>query len=155
MEIKNISQKIFRSAPNRVENSVNHTNPFGVNFQGNMINADVFVKPIERTDLVQKAAKKGRMWASAIVGSMNSVNESICRRLDSVINFGKRITSNVSELWDRANNIEVPSMKKIISWVGENISENNRYSAKNLEKCEIEELDTMLQDSAMIRLLEV
>jgi len=154
MEIKNISQKIFRSAPNKIENSANHTNPFGVNFKGNLIKADVFVKPVEKTEIVQNVAKKGKIWASAIIGSMNSVNESICRRLNSVVEFGNRIKSNVSGLWNQANNIEIhlmPDMKNIISNAKERISDLNNYSVRNLSRQGVSSLDEMLQSAIAVR----
>jgi len=152
MEIKNISQRIFRStaktAENKSESCANHTNPFGVNFKGNLIKADVFVKPAEN---------KGKMWASAIVGSMNSINESISRRLDSVVDFGNRIKANACDLWNQTrNNFEIPmlpNMKNIINNAKEKISDMSTYSVKNLMKRDRSELDAMLQDEITIKLL--
>jgi len=160
MEIKNISQKIFRTASSKAENRDNHTNPFGVNFKGNMINADVFEPAFcgAKESIAKKAANKGRMWASAIVGSMNSVNESISRRLDSVVSFGNRIKSNVSDLWNQANNIEInllPDVKNIINNMKERISDKHQYGIANLGVQEVSKLDAMFQDHIMIKLLGV
>jgi len=160
MEIKNISKKIFRTTPSKVENSSNHTNPFGVNFKGNMINADVFEPAFcgVKETIAQKASKKGRMWASAIVGSMNSVNESISRRMNSVVDFGNRIKTNVSDLWNQANVKEfspMQDMKNIINNMKERISERSTYSRTNLLNRVIPDLDAMFQDQITIKLLGV
>lgn len=99
MEIKSISQKIFRTAPGKIES--NQTNPFGVNFKGNIINADVF-QPV-KINLVEKAANKSKMLTSAIVGSINDVNQAIKSRLDSVMAVGRRIKEKSVAAWKFLN----------------------------------------------------
>lgn len=122
MEVKSISQKIFKSPLKNQEDSCNHTNPFGVNFKGNIISADVFETANESklsfkgAKLVAKATEKGRLVKSTIVGSLGDVSAAISKRLDSVgktINeFGTRmrdqITSStvyrkVAGAWDYLN----------------------------------------------------
>lgn len=104
MEIRSISEKIFKPASNRIENSGAQTNPFGVSFKGNIITADVFESAEKSkvsfgSNLAQRAAKlKNRMAASAVVGSVNSMGKSLREfaRVDSIINFGRKIKENVA-----------------------------------------------------------
>ena len=149
MEIKNISQRILRSTPNKAENGANHTNPFGVNFKGNMINADVFEPSFcgTKESLATKAAGKGKLWAAAMVDSMNPIK-----------NFGNKIKTNITNAWDMANRIEInilPDMKKMANQVGEWISDKSLYSKTNLGKRNKSELEAMLNDKIAIRLLGV
>ncbi len=102
MEIKSISNKLFQPAKTKVENSGSQTNPFGVNFKGKMITADVFEPAASK--LSEKVANKGKLLTSAIVGSINDVNEAIGRRLNSVIEFGRRIKENTSRLAQNTKN---------------------------------------------------
>lgn len=118
MEIKSISQKIFRTSPKVNENNASHTNPFGVNFKGKMISADVF-ESAEKTGIVsniaEKVGNKCKMLTSAIVGSIGDMNSAISSRLNSVVDFGRRVKENINGLglnisgglsrtWDYLNN---------------------------------------------------
>ena len=114
MEIKSISQKIFKTAPSKIDstsvNNSNHTNPFGVNFKGNIINADVF-ESSEKADktsftgaIAKRVSGKCKMLASAIVGSINSMNEAMGSRLNTIVSFGKRAGERVSRAWNYLNN---------------------------------------------------
>ena len=108
MEIKNISERIFKTSQNRVEKAENQTNPFGVSFKGNIINADVFEKSEQSkisfgANLGNKVAAQGRLAKSAIIGSMNSMNSAFSARLDSIANFGRTIKQNVQKAWDFLN----------------------------------------------------
>lgn len=111
MEIKSISQKIFKTNSVNSENKSNHTNPFGVNFKGNMINADVFEPSFEGTKetLAQKAANKLSGVRNKLSDAMNvgSINSFISKKVDAVVDFGKRISEGVSKLWNEAKSYEV------------------------------------------------
>lgn len=113
MEIKSISQKIFRTSPNKTESNHNkvdnnHTNPFGVNFKGNIIQADVFDKSeksgisFKGAEIAAKVANKGKIWTSAVVGSINNANEAMRRILNPVASFGRTIKQNALRVKDNA-----------------------------------------------------
>lgn len=105
MEIKRISERIFKTPASRIENHENQTNPFGVSFKGNMITADVFETACPK--LAEKAANRGKMWVSAIVGSMNDVNEAISKRLNSAMAFGSRVKENALRLGKYLNETKI------------------------------------------------
>ncbi len=154
MEIRSISQKIFKSGQNsKVENNSRQTNPFGVNFQGNIIKADVFER--SEAKLGQKIAQKGKMLSSAIVGSINSVNKAISQRLDSVVRVGKNLRQNVlkagervSSLWAQAKSIEIslgmPKMRDLALIP-------NEYNITRLSKKEPSALGDLLREEIALR----
>lgn len=111
MEIKSISQKIFRTNSTSTENRSNHTNPFGVNFKGNMINADVFDVSFAgaKETLAQKAANKISGVRNKLADAMNvgSINAFINKKVGAVVNFGKRIGEGATRLWNEAKNYEI------------------------------------------------
>lgn len=135
MEIKSISQKIFRTSSNKTENNSNQTNPFGVSFKGNIINADVF----EENNSNEKQ-NKGKMIVSTLVGSINSASEAMSRRLNSVISFGMRVKETTTQLWDRANiNMTEFLTSRVPSFTG-------TYSVNNLRKRDISELRSLFEE---------
>lgn len=146
-EIKNISQKIFNNASGKIES--NQTNPFGVNFKGNMITADVFDSSeksnIPFTGIAAKVADKSKMLSSAIVGSINDVNQAIKTRLDSVMAIGRSIKEKSSAAWNYLNETKVvwsnESLKNMLTL---RLSENP-YSARKLEKMPVSDLRDMMQ----------
>lgn len=119
MEIKSISKNIFKTKSkienNGVENKSNQTNPFGVNFKGNMITADVFDSSNKSkisftgANLVAKAANKSKMLTSAVTGSINSFNQNITRRLDSMVSSVRKVGENTVNFFREMN-------EKIITW---------------------------------------
>lgn len=152
MEIKSISNRIFQPAKNKVENNSSQTNPFGVNFKGKMITADVFEPAASK--LSEKVANKGKLLTSAIVGSINDVNEAIGRRLNSVVEFGRRIRentsrfaqntkNNISEAWSYLNDTKLVmnignsepllSLKRV----------NNSWNKEMLRQKNVSELEEM------------
>ena len=98
MEIKSISAKLFRTNVNKSENqsnqASNHTNPFGVSFKGNIINADVFED--KKSDLTEKQ-NRGKMLVSTLVGSIGALNATMSNRLNSVVNFCGRVKDSTVE----------------------------------------------------------
>lgn len=138
MEIKSISNKIFRTSSNKAENNANHTNPFGVSFQGNIINADVFE---EKNSNLTENQNKGKMLVSTLVGSINAIHSSIGRRLNSVVSFGRRIKETTTNLWDRANNINMADFltSKMPAFSG-------AYSVKRLQERPISELTDLFRE---------
>ena len=92
------SQKVRKAASMHTRRNSNEaTNPFKfTNFEGNTLQfADVFegFKPNFK-------ANKMRMVASSVAGSMNKMRSSIA---EPIINFVKRVHSNVSNAWAYAS----------------------------------------------------
>jgi hypothetical protein len=138
MQIKNISN-VFKSTKNieQSENRSNHTNPFGVSFKGNMINADVF----QSSESEGSTNRVNKFVDSIRVGSMSAFS-SISNRFNSVVSFGQRIKSDVSNLWTQANNIEITlGIPSFTGWT-DSIREklNNPYSVNNLMKRDTSDL---------------
>lgn len=151
MQIKSISEKIFKSTPNKIESNCNQTNPFGVNFKGKMINADVFetAKPSLVANLSEKVSNRSKMITSAIVGSIGDVNQAISRRLNSVVDFGTRLKQNANTVW---NNINTTLEKSLAITIGDAESFlklrllGNEYGKHSLKGQELPKLGSMFED---------
>lgn len=137
MEIKSISQKIFRTSSNKTENGSNHTNPFGVSFKGNIINADVFE---EKNTSLKEKENRGKILVSTLVGSINSINSAISRRLNSVISFGARIKETTTQLKDKAANLDMSFLTSRMP------AFRGKYSVNSLKKCSISQLEEMFKE---------
>jgi hypothetical protein len=137
MKIKSISGKLFRTNVNKSENRSNHTNPFGVSFKGNIINADVFE---EKKSGLTENTNRGKMLVSTLVGSINAINSSISNRLNSVVNFGRRIGETTRDLWIQARGVDVGAV------LANQLSFGGANSVSNLQKRPVSELETMFRD---------
>lgn len=141
MEIKSISAKLFRTNVKKSENqsnqASNHTNPFGVSFKGNIINADVFEE--KKSDLTEKQ-NRGKMLVSTLVGSINAINANISGRFNSVVNFCGRVKDSTVEAWQKARSIDVGKV------MADKIAFGGNYSVNNLQKRPVSELEAMLQE---------
>lgn len=149
MQINKISQKVFTP---RAKTTQNHTNPFGASFKGNIITADVFESAKKvglREKISEKITQKGRLAFNTVLGSINSLNQKISGRFDSVISFGRRMREGMKNVTEFLN-----ESKLIFNF---NSSErffkmdlaNNSYNVKNLVKRDISDLRT-----EMINLIE-
>lgn len=161
MEIKSISKKIFRAETNKIANNASHTNPFGVNFQGQMIKADVFETEAKSNvvanavgNLAGRVSNRGKMLVSAIVGSMGDVTAGISTRLDKVVDFGNRMKNGAANLWKQMNETKIEikigspeSLLKMRMIGGDYIT----YSPKNLGRSDVrEKLKGMLKEVVSI-----
>ncbi len=127
-----------------------HSNPFGINFKGNVLAADVFesskakeaTEASASTNPFAKMTNKSKMVASAVVGSMNSFNEAFRSRVNSIISFGKQIKDNIVNSWEFAKNTEI---KLDFKGLTESIASkfNNQYSVNNLLKRPVDDLGEM------------
>lgn len=159
MEIKSISKNLFRTSPNKIENSGSHTNPFGVNFKGNMISADVFetaTKSNMASDLMERVSNRSKMVVSAIVGSINSVNQNISSRLNSVVSFGRRIKENAANLCKYLNETKLTiniglSEKTSNDLFRMDLWSQGAYSINKLKKRPVSELESMLEEAVAAR----
>lgn len=150
MEIKSISQKIFRTSPNKTENNhnkvdSNHTNPFGVNFKGNIIQADVFDKSekssisFKGAEIAAKVANKGKIWSSAMVGALNmNINEAMSKMLNPVKSFGRKVKENALNVKTNAIAMKDKAVTACKDFV--NTSLKMDFALINYEKLDVPEL---------------
>ena len=139
MEIKSISQKIFRtkSSNNSATNCSNQTNPFGVNYKGNMINADVFFSGKEKaaegvgkriSNHVNKLADAWKVGAMGSFSEMSNRFNSTCSRVKSkAIQVYKYLTET---------NVEMPELIM------------GRDSVNSIKRKETSEIRTIFQNLA-------
>ncbi len=120
------------------------TNPFGVSFKGNVIQADVFESGknnIEKT--TNSIAEKGKLFASAVVSGINNFNESFKSRVNSIVSFGKKVTTDVCDTIERIGNTEITFDMESIK---NKLFPDRQYSVKNLSNQPVEDLKTMWQN---------
>lgn len=147
MKISQTKFGIFKPM-SKTERQEAHSNPFGINFKGNVLAADVFesskAKEINAngTNPFEKISSKSKMVASAVVGSMNSFNEAFRSRINSVISFGKQIKENLANSWEYAKNTEI---KLDFKGLAESVSSmfNNQYSVNNLLKQPVDDIGAL------------
>ncbi len=118
------------------------TNPFGVSFKGNVIQADVF-ETGNKTSITKNISEKSKLFASAVVSGINSFNESFKSRMNAIVSFGKKVASDTLETLERLGNTEV---KINMDGIKDKIFPDRKYEVKNLSKMPVEELRNMWQD---------
>ena len=119
------------------------SNPFGVSFKGNVIQADVFAsekKVAEQT--TNKIAEKGKVFASAVVSGINNFNTAFKSRINSVISFGKKTTTDMLNTIERIGNTEVTINMEGIK---NRLFPDRQYSVKNLSNRPVNELKDLWQ----------
>ena len=149
MKISQTNFSIFKPMSKEERQEV-HSNPFGINFKGNVLTSDVFesTKAKETTnssnpfDSFTKLTNKSKMVASAFVGGMNSFNEAFRSRINSIISFGRQIKDNIANSWEYAKNTEI---KLDFKGLTESIASkfNNQYSVNNLLKQPVDDIGAM------------
>ena len=155
MEIKNISEKIFKTVPNKIQENSAQTNPFGISFKRSIISADVFetaqkINPVK--NLADKASDKSRMVVSAIVGSIGNMTSAISTRLDSVVSFGKRIGTKAKKAWKfvKENNLQITfdivKKQSQKAWLEMDFFDST-YKTGNLLKLDTAKLGDMLSET--------
>jgi len=141
MEIKSISQKIFRTKSNSIESNSSQTNPFGVNYKGNMINADVFFTGKEKA-VANAGVGVGKKISNHInkltdawkVGAMGSFSE-MSNRFDASISRVKAKAVQVRKYLTETN-VEMPQ------WL------SGKDSKNSIKKKEMPAIRTIFQDLA-------
>ena len=148
MQISKIDLSLIRrTTPQKVNGSdtinKNITNPFGVSFKGNVIQADVFETKKENPfDL----GEKSKLFASALVSGINNFNASFKARVNSVISFGKKITSDAVEAVKKFGNTEITlDVDAFKDTISNKLFPDRQYSVANLSKKPVSELGSMLQ----------
>jgi len=138
---------IFKSARTEAKtNAPSHsTNPFGISFKGNVIQADIFQTTANKINAGHMLRERGKMFMSAVVGNINSFNEAIKSRLNSVVSFGRRVKDNVANWWEMAKNTEVTfDMSGLNKFISERFH-TNPYGVNNLLKRPVNELEELLR----------
>ena len=142
MEIGKISLHRVKAAEQvskeNKESSKLSSNPFGVSFKGNVIQADVFQSSTKKA--ATSLTEKGKVFASAVVSGINNFNEAFKSRFNSIIAFGKKITSTVADSLERIGSKEI---KFDMEGIKNRIFPDREYSVKNLTNKPVDELRTM------------
>lgn len=135
---------------NKQQNTINSnklsTNPFGVSFKGNVIQADVFQSAksaAENPGIMQR----GKLFASAVVSGINSFNDAFKSRMNAVVSFGKKITTDVFDTIERIGNTEITFD---MSSIANRLFPDRQYSVKNLSNKSVDELKSLWQGLAEI-----
>ena len=142
MQIGKISLHTTKAAKVAASNTMANqlaTNPFGVSFKGNVIQADVF-ESASKSNIAQNITEKSKLFASAVVSGINNFNESFQSRMNSIVSFGKKVTTNVFDTIERIGNTEVSFDMNAIK---NRLFPDRQYSVKNLANKPTEELRDM------------
>ncbi len=150
MKITNTNFSLFNKPLSKEERQEVHSNPFGINFKGNVLTSDVFEssKKIDAnnssTNPFAAVTGKSKMVASAFVGGINSFNEAFRSRLNSIVSFGRQIKDSIANSWEKAKNTEITLDFRTLA---DSISSkfNNQYSVNNLLKQPVDDLSAMFK----------
>lgn len=125
------------------------SNPFGVSFKGNVIQADVFEKAAP--NMAKRISEKGKVFASAVVGCINNFNTSLSSRMNSIGSWGQKIKNSVSSMCDRMSNVEISvDVKAFTNTLKNKLFPDSQYKVKNLVKMPVENLKSMWQETEAI-----
>lgn len=124
-------------APKKTTQNKLATNPFGVSFKGNVIQADVFESANKSSNII---AEKGKLFASAIVSGINNFNDSFKSRINAIVSFGKKAVTNVFDTIERIGNTEITFD---MTGIKNKLFPDREYSVKNLTNKSVDELKTM------------
>ena len=142
---------IFKGIGRKEATQKNSTtsNPFGISFKGNVIQADVFETAKIASNKIrinERIANGGRVLKSAIVGGINSFSNAVKERANSIVAFGRRTKERISSAIEFANNYDVgEGIKSAFRSISNRLTAGNEYSVKNLTKKPVSELETMLR----------
>lgn len=98
---------LFGKAPSvkNEQKSATQTNPFGVSFKGNIIQADVFES--SKKPSMNFEGFKGKLSKSAFVGAIASLSESFKTRYNSVREFAQRVMERPIAFFKRAQETQI------------------------------------------------
>lgn len=142
MQISKIGLTTKKTVQNNTTEKRLTTNPFGVSFKGNVIQADVF-ETSNKTSVKNNICEKSKLFASALVSGINNFNESFKSRMNAIVSFGKKVAKDSIETLERIGNTEV---KIDIDGIKDKIFPDRKYEVKNLSKIPVEDLKNMWQD---------
>ena len=122
------------AAQNNASQNKSVTNPFGVSFKGNVIQADVFQSSAQKAS--SGIAEKGKLFASAVVRGINNFNEAFKSRMNSIVNFGKKVTDTIEKIGNTEIKFDIEGIKN-------RLFPEREYNVKNLTNKPVDELKTM------------
>ena len=143
--------KVNTKTANEAKNTVS-SNPFGLNFKGNVIQADVFETSRKLTTGLKEGIRErivntGKAFKSNIVSGINSFNEALKSKAGGIIAFGRKAKESINKAIDFANNYDLGAgIQNKLKSVYDSIANRNQYSVKNLVKRPVSELETLLRD---------
>lgn len=157
ISIKNGAVNIFKTISHTNQQNSKHSNPFGISFKGNVLQADVFSssKPKVQNNetLLGKITDKTKAVKSTIVGGINNFNTELNTRfnngINKVISFGKKIGHNTKELWKKANETNIVWDFSGLTESIKNFGTTNdvkTYKVKNLIKQPVGDLEAMFKE---------
>lgn len=150
MEITKINLNIGKQASPKSESTNNFSsNPFGVSFKGNVIQADVFEKAAP--DIAKKISAKSKIFTSALVGNINNFNSSLKSRMNAITSFGQKIKTNIFDMIEKAKNTEVSiDFDAFADTVKRKFFPSSQYKVKNLLKMPVSDLRNMLHAELIV-----
>ncbi len=145
MEIGKLSLHTTKTVQNnqqakKINTNKFSTNPFGVSFKGNVIQADVFESSNKSTNVI---AQKSKMFASAVVSGINNFNEAFKSRINAIVSFGKKVTKDAFDTMERIGNTEI---KIDMEGIKNKMFPDRQYSVKQLSNKSVDELKGMWED---------
>ena len=106
LSVSGIRERIFNTTKHEqtiAKPQTKTTNPFA-RMNGNLPNADVYVSPDKTTG--DKFSFKGsleKLKKATQVGTLNEINDKIKGMTESIVSFGKKIQTGVSNTWKSLN----------------------------------------------------
>ena len=109
LSISNIRERIFNTSKHEASvarpSNKSVSNPFAAtSFKGNVLTADVFDSSKSKQPAFTGATK---LKASALVGSLSNFGSKIQAGIESIKAFGKRMSNNISNTWQRMKDTEI------------------------------------------------
>lgn len=150
MEITKVNLNIGKQSAQKTEATNNFSsNPFGVSFKGNVIQADVFEKATP--NIAKKISAKSKIFTSAIVGNINNFNNSLKTRMNSISSFGQKIKTNIFDMIEKAKNTEISvDFNAFADTVKMKFFPDSQYKVKNLVKLPVTDLREMLHAALVV-----
>lgn len=157
ISIKSSAVNIFKTVSKINQKEIKHSNPFGLSFKGNVLEADVFSsskpKVQNNESLIGKAVEKSKAFKSAVVGGINNFNTQLSTRfnngINKIVSFGKKIGHNTREFWKKANETNIvwdfSGITKGLKNFGKTET-GESYKVGDLVKKPVCELETMFKE---------
>lgn len=106
---------IKRIAPSKADKEIKSensfaSNPFGISFKGKILQADMFEQTV-KPSIKENIAQKGKMVASAVVGSLTEFKSAAAQKFEPVMEFGRQIKSHTNEIINKINKFELTQFK--------------------------------------------
>lgn len=161
ISIKNSAINIFRTTSRINQQESKHSNPFGLSFKGNVLQADVFSSSKRKSsdeNIMGKISEKTKAFKSTIVGGINNFNNKLNTRFNNgvnkIVSFGKKIGHDTKELWRKANETsfvwDFEGLSNSIMSFGKNRI-NSKYSVSELVKRPVSELEIMFKEELAVK----